>query len=53
MYALDTSDGSERWRLRTVERELRSSPAVTDDTVYLGSSDDSVYLLDADDGTNQ
>ncbi|WP_227133900.1 outer membrane protein assembly factor BamB family protein [Halorubellus salinus] len=48
LYALDRTDGSERWRF---DVDLQASPAVTDDSVYLLSDDGVMYALDRSDGS--
>jgi outer membrane protein assembly factor BamB len=45
-------DGNSRWRFQT-DGGVESSPAVVDDTVYVGSNDNHVYALDANTGTQQ
>ena len=46
------TDGNPQWRFQT-DGEVRSSPAVVDDTVYVGSYDGHVYALEASGGTKQ
>ena len=41
-----------QWTLDTGD-QVRSSPAVANGTVYVGSDDNSVYAIDASDGTTQ
>jgi outer membrane protein assembly factor BamB/serine/threonine protein kinase len=41
-----------QWTFET-DGSVKSSPAVVDDTVYVGSTDNRVYALDATDGTVQ
>jgi len=50
MYALDAADGSQRWAVDP-PRDPSGSPAVVDDTVYMGGSN--VHALDAHDGTER
>ncbi|NHN41750.1 PQQ-binding-like beta-propeller repeat protein [Halorubellus sp. JP-L1] len=50
LYALDRTDGSERWRF---DVDLQASPAVTDDSVYLMADDGVVYALDRSDGSER
>lgn len=50
VYALDAGTGSERWRFEVGAR-VRSTPAVSDGTVYIGASDGVLYALDL--GTGQ
>ena len=45
VYALDAGDGVEQWRWET--GTVYSSPAVVNDTVFIGSYDGTVYALDA------
>ena len=45
-------DGTGRWRFET-DRNVVSSPAVVDGTVFVGSNDKTVYALDAATGTRQ
>ncbi|EMA59662.1 PQQ enzyme repeat domain protein [Halorubrum lipolyticum DSM 21995] len=49
VYALDTVTGETDWRYG-VGDEVVSTPAVDDDTVYVGASDDTFYALDAGSG---
>ncbi|MEF8827254.1 MAG: PQQ-binding-like beta-propeller repeat protein, partial [Halapricum sp.] len=44
--------GTQRWSHET-DGGIRSSPAVADGVVYVGSNDGNVYALDADDGTER
>lgn len=44
VYAISTTDGTERWAFQTGNR-VYSSPAVVEETVYVGSADNSVYAL--------
>lgn len=50
LYAIDVSDGSERWQFETGQ-EIQSTPAVADGTVYFGSNDGYVYAVNAADGS--
>jgi outer membrane protein assembly factor BamB len=62
VYALDTRNGEELWHFQTEgatlnsadfgfdRRQISSSPAIRDGTVYVGSRDASLYALDARDG---
>lgn len=45
MYALDAVTGNKKWSYATGGR-VRSSPAVVDGVVYVGSQDHNVYALD-------
>ena len=45
LYAVDAATGTERWRF-TAEEPIWSSPAVVDDTLYVGSIDGFFYALD-------
>lgn len=45
LYALDASDGNERWQV-DLGSLLRSSPAVTEETVVVGTHHGTVYGLD-------
>lgn len=49
IYALDAESGETEWRY-TVGSEVVSTPAVDDETVYVGASDDQMYALDIDSG---
>jgi outer membrane protein assembly factor BamB len=44
IYGYDTADGSERWQFETGD-DVRSSPAVVDGTLYVGSDDGNLYAL--------
>ena len=44
LYALDASTGRLLWRCR-MDGDVRSSPAVADGVVYVGSSDGYVYAV--------
>jgi outer membrane protein assembly factor BamB len=50
LYALDTADGTVRWRYKT-GGTLLSSPVAAGSTVYVGASDGYVYALRAQDGS--
>ncbi len=50
MYAINTADGSLKWRFKT-GGGITSSALVADGVVYFGSKDDSVYAVDAASGT--
>ncbi len=50
MYAINTSDGSLKWRFQT-RGGITSTALVADGTVYFGSKDDHVYAIDAATGT--
>ncbi len=52
VYALDTSDGSERWSFET-GGEIRSSPTVNSGTLYVGSDDGHLYALNTSSGTEE
>ncbi len=45
-YALDASNGNEKWQYET-GGIISSSPAVSGGMVYIGSWDNNVYALDA------
>lgn len=49
LYALDAETGTKRWVFRT-GGGVRSSPAVVDGTVYVGSWDGHLYAVDAKTG---
>ena len=49
MYAVDATDGTQRWQFKT--GRVTSSPAVVDGTVYVGCCDNHLYAVDATDGT--
>lgn len=51
VYALNATDGTERWKTATTF-DVQSSPTVWNDTVYIGSNED-VYALDTTTGTEQ
>jgi outer membrane protein assembly factor BamB len=46
------TDGNPQWRFQT-DGFVKSSPAVVDGTVYVGSNDGHVYAIDASSGTEQ
>lgn len=46
LFALDASDGTERWRYRT-DGDTREGPLVVGDTVYLGALDDGIHAVTA------
>lgn len=48
--AVNLQDGSLRWTVQTGGK-IYSTPAISDDKVYLGSTDKNVYCLDLFDGT--
>ena len=52
LIALDTADGSERWRFDS-DTLVISSPAVVDETVYIGDEAGHVYALDTADGSER
>ncbi len=52
VYALETEDGSERWRFLTGGK-VWSTPAVRDGVAYFGSLDHSVYAVALHDGSQQ
>jgi hypothetical protein len=52
VYALDATEGTERWRFRT-GYWVGGGPAVADGAVYACSADQNVYALDAADGTKR
>jgi len=51
-HAAPVAGIQQRWAFET-GNDVRSSPAVVDGTVYVGSMDGSVYAIDAADGTEQ
>jgi outer membrane protein assembly factor BamB len=57
VYAVKTSDGSERWSTKLGRwPPVRSSPTVVDGTVYVGYNDrdgNDLYALDSEDGSIQ
>ncbi|QLG62040.1 outer membrane protein assembly factor BamB family protein [Halorarum salinum] len=55
VYAIQVSDGTERWRFETGGPISNSSPAVANNTVYIGSgeTDTNVYAIDTEQGTEQ
>ncbi|MEF8826433.1 MAG: PQQ-binding-like beta-propeller repeat protein, partial [Halapricum sp.] len=54
VYALDADNGSEIWtRPSLTWAEVRASPAVANDTVYVGNDLGKVYALDASDGSKR
>lgn len=52
LYALDASDGSQRWTFET-GFDVSSTPTVVDGIAYFGSGDEALYALSASDGTEQ
>ncbi|MFP8951930.1 PQQ-binding-like beta-propeller repeat protein [Natrialbaceae archaeon A-arb3/5] len=52
LYSLDRETGELNWRYET-DGEVVSTPAVTDGTVYVGSSDERLYALDAATGDRE
>jgi outer membrane protein assembly factor BamB len=53
LYALDTSDGSQRWSSSVASGNSKSSPTVVDGTVYVGSGGGNVYAFDTSDGSQE
>lgn len=54
VYALDASDGSERWTTEvSSEYDVTTSPTVADGTVYVGTQHKRVFALDAASGERQ
>jgi outer membrane protein assembly factor BamB len=49
LYAVDAKTGQEKWRFKTGDK-IRSSPAVADGVVYVGSNDSHLYAVDAKSG---
>ena len=49
VYALDGASGDTVWEF-PVGNEVVSTPAVDEDTVYIGASDENLYALDVDSG---
>ncbi|MFN8208117.1 MAG: PQQ-binding-like beta-propeller repeat protein [Bacteroidales bacterium] len=49
LYAIDLSNGEERWRFHT-KGEIRSSICIGGDTVYLNGGDGVIYALDKNNG---
>lgn len=52
VYAVDAATGEPEW-VFDVPDEVVSTPAVGEDTVYIGSSDATLYALDRTDGTER
>jgi outer membrane protein assembly factor BamB len=52
LHAIDAGTGKAIWTFATRAR-IDSSPAVSGDRVYVGSSDGRLYVLDVEDGTRQ
>jgi outer membrane protein assembly factor BamB len=52
VYAVDAADGTQQWGFET-DGLITTSPAVANDTIYVGSNDQNVYALDARSGTEQ
>lgn len=52
IYSLDPKTGEPNWRYE-VEGEVVSTPAVNDETVYVGSSDGYLYAIDSSTGESQ
>jgi len=52
MYALNKSDGSEKWSYK-VNGYIYSSPYVKDGVVYFGNDAGNIYALNANDGTEK
>jgi PGF-pre-PGF domain-containing protein/PGF-CTERM protein len=52
VYALNATNGSERWNV-TTGSNVSASPAVANDTVFIGSQDGNVYALNATDGSQR
>jgi outer membrane protein assembly factor BamB len=50
IYAVNATDGAERWRYETTDIVV-SSASVVGDTVYIGSTSSTVYALDAGTGS--
>lgn len=49
VYAVDVTDGTERWSTRT-DAQVNVSPTVADDVVYIGNGSSTVLALDPDSG---
>jgi outer membrane protein assembly factor BamB len=49
VYAVNASDGKEKWRFKTGD-VVHASPAVSNGVVYIGSWDRNMYALDANTG---
>ena len=52
LYALDVSDGSQRWTF-SAEGGVRAAPTLWRDLLYFGTREGEVYALKAEDGTQQ
>lgn len=52
LFAVDATDGSERWRFE-IGAEPSAAPAVVDGTVYVGGGEATTFALDAADGTER
>jgi outer membrane protein assembly factor BamB len=51
IYAINTSDTTLRWRYQTLSRKsITTSPVVTNNVVYFGSSDHYIYAFNATSG---
>lgn len=51
LYAIDIETQEKLWAVRfEAEDDLRSSPALTNDTLYIGSEDGLLYAIDATNG---
>jgi outer membrane protein assembly factor BamB len=49
VYALDASDGTERWSFDTIGTDsVNSSPSVADGRVYVGNNDGRIYAFEQD-----
>ena len=46
LYALDPATGAIKWRYNDTNATLNSSPAVTEETVYVGSNDHLLHAVD-------
>lgn len=54
VYALRSTDGSEKWRVKPSGSAIRSSPSIgPDGTVYIGSDDQKLYALDPTNGSTK
>lgn len=53
VYALDAADGDEQWAFQAGDAEIRASPIVADDTVYIGNTVGDMYAIDSSTGTEQ
>ena len=50
LYALNANDSTMKWEFQT-GNAVRSSPTVTNDTVFFGSDDGKIYAVDINNGS--